>query len=162
MRDDPSTQGLWARVCSLHNLTLAWSRVKENEGSPGVDRVTIAEFERDLEENISALSLSLEQGDYSPLPVLRAYIDKENGSQRPIGIPAVKDRIVQQALLSVLTPIIDREFLDCSFAYRPRRSALDAIHLVEALLREGCKWVLDADHRALLRHYRSRPSHPIP
>jgi RNA-directed DNA polymerase len=77
--------------------------------------------------------------------VLRIYIDKESGAQRSIGIPAVRDRVVQQALLLVLSPIFETDFLDCSFAYRPGRSALDALSKIEALLKEGFRWVLDAD-----------------
>lgn len=145
VRGLPSRDGLWERVCSLYSLSLAWSRVKANEGSPGVDRVSVAEFESNLDENLNDLSVRLELGDYSPLPVLRTYIPKESGGQRPIGIPAVRDRIVQQSLLTALSPIFDWQFLDCSFAYRPGRSALDAIRKVEALLKEGHIWVLDAD-----------------
>lgn len=144
-KDKILSEELWTKIYSLHNLTLAWSRVKENEGSPGVDRVTVAEFERNLEDNLSSLSAELEQGAFSPLPVLRTYIDKESGGQRPLGIPAVRDRIVQQALLLILSPVFNRRFLDCSYAYRPHRSALDAVKNIENLLTEGYKWVLDAD-----------------
>lgn len=136
---------LWERVCSYQNLRLAWNRVKENEGGPGVDRVTLGEFEQKLNENLNLLQRQLEQGDYKPLPVLRIYIDKGDGTRRPIGIPVVVDRIVQQALLSALSPIFEEEFLDCSFAYRPGRSALDALSKIEALLKEGFTWVLDGD-----------------
>jgi len=145
VRELPSMDGLWERVCSRHSLSLAWSRVKANEGSPGVDSVSVTEFERSLDENLNDLSIQLEIGDYSPLPVLRTYIPKGSGGQRPIGIPAVRDRIVQQSLLSVLSPLFDCQFLDCSFAYRPGRSALDAIRKVEGLIKEGHRWVLDAD-----------------
>jgi group II intron reverse transcriptase/maturase len=138
-------QALWRRICSYPNLRLAWNKVKENEGGPGVDRVTLEEFEQNLDENLNLLQRQLEQEDYKPLPVLRIYIDKENGTRRPIGIPVVVDRIVQQALLSVLTPIFEEDFLDCSFAYRPGRSALDALSRIEALLKEGFRWVLDGD-----------------
>jgi len=138
-------QALWEKVCSHQNLRLAWNKVKEKEGGPGVDRVTVEEFEQNLEENLNSLQNQLEKGAYKPLPVLRAYIGKENGSRRSIGIPAVRDRIVQQALLSVLSPIFEEDFLDCSFAYRPGRSALDALSKIEALLKEGFRWVLDGD-----------------
>ena len=107
--------------------------------------MTLEEFDKKLEENLNSLQNQLETGDYKPLPVLRIYIDKEDGTKRSIGIPVVRDRIVQQALLSVISPIFEIEFLDCSFAYRPGRSALDALSKIETLLKEGFRWVLDGD-----------------
>ncbi|MDY6856501.1 MAG: group II intron reverse transcriptase/maturase, partial [Thermodesulfobacteriota bacterium] len=136
---------LWEEVCSYQNLLSAWNKVNKNKGGPGVDRITLEEFEQNLEENLNILQKQLEKGDYSPLPVLRIYIDKDDKSKRSIGIPAVRDRIVQQSLLSVLSPIFEEEFLDVSFAYRPGRSALDAINRIEDLIKEGFVWVLDGD-----------------
>jgi len=138
-------QELWGKVCSDRNLKLAWNRVKENKGSPGVDSITLEEFEKNLENNLNLLQKELETGNFKPLPVLRFYLNKEDGTSRPIGIPPVRDRVVQQALHSVLSPIFEEDFLDCSFAYRPGRSALKAIDKVEALINEGTKWVLDGD-----------------
>lgn len=138
-------QVLWGKICSDQNLKLAWNKVKENKGSPGVDSITLEEFEKNLDDNLNILQKELENGDFKPLPVLRFYLDKEDGTSRPIGIPPVRDRVVQQALHSVLSPIFEEEFLDCSFAYRPGRSALKAIDKVEALINEGTKWVLDGD-----------------
>ncbi|MFZ2071647.1 MAG: CRISPR-associated primase-polymerase type A1 [Halobacteriota archaeon] len=138
-------KALWGRICSYQNLRLAWNKVKENVGGPGVDHITWEEFEQNLDENLNTLQNQLEQGDYKPLPVLRFYVDKGNGAKRSIGIPVVRDRIVQQALLSVLSPIFEEHFLDCSFAYRPGRSALDALNKIEGLLKETFKWVLDGD-----------------
>jgi len=138
-------QVLWGKICSDQNLKLAWNKVKENKGSPGVDSITLEEFEKNLDDNLNLLQKELENGDFKPLPVLRFYLDKEDGTSRPIGIPPVRDRVVQQALHSVLSPIFEEEFLDCSFAYRPGRSALEAIDKVEALINEGTKWVLDGD-----------------
>ncbi|MBC8520809.1 MAG: group II intron reverse transcriptase/maturase, partial [Methanomicrobia archaeon] len=138
-------QTLLEKVCSYQNIRLAWNKVKEKEGGPGVDRVTLEEFEQNLEENVSILQNQLENDAYKPLPVLRIYISKEDGTRRSIGIPVVRDRVVQQALLSVLSPLFEGEFLDCSFAYRPGRSALNAIDKVEALIKDGFRWVLDGD-----------------
>jgi len=138
-------QALWEKVCSYQNIRLAWNKVKEKEGGPGVDRMTVEEFEQNLEENVSILQNQLENDAYKPLPVLRIYISKEDGTRRSIGIPVVRDRVVQQALLSVLSPLFEGEFLDCSFAYRPGRSALNAIDKVEALIKDGFRWVLDGD-----------------
>ena len=107
--------------------------------------MTLEEFEQDLDGNLNNLQKQLENGDYSPLPVLRVHIDKEDGGKRSIGIPAVMDRIVQQVLLSNMSTIFEKEFLDCSFAYRPGRSALIAIDRTEALIKKGVEWVLDGD-----------------
>jgi RNA-directed DNA polymerase len=136
---------LWERVCSYQNLRLAWTKVKEKGGGPGVDHMTLDEFEQNLEVNLNTLQNLLETGDYKPLPVVRIYRDKGNGTKRSIGIPVVRDKVVQQALLSVLSPIFEPEFLDCSFAYRLGRSALNAIDMLVALIKEGYKWVLDGD-----------------
>lgn len=119
--------------------------MQDNQGGPGIDQVTLGQFEQDLEQNLSTLRNQLENDDYKPLPVLRAYIDKEDGAKRPIGIPPVRDKVVQQSLLSVLSPIFEPEFSDCSFAYRPGRSAKNAISRVESLVKDGHKWVLNGD-----------------
>jgi retron-type reverse transcriptase len=136
---------LWERVCNNQNLRLAWHKVKEKRGGPGVDRMTLDEFEQNLDENINSMQNLLETGDYMPLPVVRIYKDKGNGTKRSIGIPVIRDKVVQQALLSVLSPIFEPEFLDCSFAYRHGRSALNALDMLEALIKEGYKWALDGD-----------------
>lgn len=107
--------------------------------------MTLDEFEQNLEVNLNNLQNLLETGDYKPLSVVRIYKDKGNGTKRSIGIPVVRDKVVQQALLSALSPIFESEFLDCSFAYRPGRSALNAIDMLVALVKEGYKWVLDGD-----------------
>ncbi|VVB94675.1 Reverse transcriptase (RNA-dependent DNA polymerase) [uncultured archaeon] len=157
-------------VYSFQDLMTAWNKVKENRGCAGADSVTLEEFEQDLDSNLNSLQKQLEIGDYSPLPVLRVYIDKEDGGKRSIGIPAVRDRIVQQVLLSNILPIFEKEFLDCSFAYRPGRSALIAIDRTEELIKKGGEWVLDGDiekffdsvdHDLLLGFVAERISDPI-
>jgi len=145
MMDD---QALWKKVCSQQNIRSAWTKVRGNGGGHGVDRVTIEDFEGSRDENLTTLHDQLESGDYKPLPVLRFYIDKDDGTKRAIGIAAVRDRVVQQSMLSVLSPIFEEEFLDCSFAYRPGRSSLDAIDRIEGLLNDGFGWVLDGDIEA--------------
>lgn len=132
-------------VYCYQDLTIAWNKVKENRGCAGADCVTIEDFEKNLDGNLTHLQEQLETGNYSPIPVLRVYIDKEDGGKRSIGIPAVRDRIVQQVLHSNMSPIFEKEFLDCSFAYRPGRSALIAIDRTEALIKKGSEWVLDGD-----------------
>jgi group II intron reverse transcriptase/maturase len=132
-------------VFSNQNIISAWNKVKENRGCAGADCVTIEDFEKDLDRNLILLQEQLEKGIFSPIPVLRVYIDKDDGGKRAIGIPAVRDRIVQQVLLSSMSPIFEKEFLDCSFAYRPGRSAMIAIDRTEALIKKGDEWVLDGD-----------------
>ncbi len=132
-------------IFNASNLMSAWNKVKENRGCAGTDCVSIEDFERDQDGNLNNLQEQLEAGNYYPLPVLRIYLDKEDGGKRSIGIPAVRDRIVQQVLLLNMSPIFEKEFLDCSFAYRPGRSALIAIDRTEELIRKGEEWVLDGD-----------------
>jgi len=95
-------------VYSYQDLTIAWNKVKENRGCAGADCVTIEDFEKDLDGNLIHLQEQLEKGNYSPIPVLRVYIDKDDGDKRSIGIPAVRDRIVQQVLLSNMSQFLKR------------------------------------------------------
>ncbi|NIA10551.1 MAG: group II intron reverse transcriptase/maturase [Nitrospiraceae bacterium] len=139
---------LWKKVCSQQNIRSAWTKVRGNGGGPGVDRVALEDFEESLDENLTTLQDQLESGNYKPLPVLRFYIDKDDGTKRAIGIAAVRDRVVQQTLLSVLSPIFEEDFLDCSFAYRHGKSSLAAIDRIEGLLNDGFGWVLDGDIEA--------------
>jgi RNA-directed DNA polymerase len=132
-------------VFTLQNLQIAWNKVKENRGCAGADGITLEEFEHDLNGNLNALQIEIEAEKYTPLPVFRIYIDREDKKKRPIGIPAVRDRIVQQALLFEISPIFEKEFLDCSFAYRPGRYALIAIDRTQDLIKKGNEWILDGD-----------------
>lgn len=138
-------QELWEKICSYQNMGQAWNKVKSNKGGPGVDRETIGEFDQNLDENLKTLCDQLQNGDYAPLPVQRVYIGKDDGTRRCIGISAIRDRVVQQSLHLVLSPIFDNVFSDCSFAYRPGRSCLGALGRIDALIKGGCTWVLDGD-----------------
>jgi len=138
-------QDIWNIICSHQNLKQAWNKVKSNKGGPGIDHVTIDDFNQNLDENLTTLCDQLENDDYTPLPVQRVYIGKDDGTRRSIGISAVRDRVVQQSLHLVLSPIFDDGFSDCSFAYRPGRSCLDALGRIEALINNGFTWVLDGD-----------------
>lgn len=129
-------------------LKAAWERVRENRGSPGFDGVSIEGFEKQLEANLAELQAELKAGTYQPLPLLRAFLPKEDGEPRPIVIPTVRDRIVQQTLLQLLTPLFEPDFPDCSFAYRPGRSALQALARVEERIGQGKAWVLHGDIEA--------------
>ena len=133
------------KVYALPNLLLAWEKVKANRGAGGIDRVTIKQFEAHLVDNLQELHRVLREGKYQPLPVRRVYIPKADGGERPLGIPAVRDRVVQQAVLQVLQPIFEPLFEDCSYGFRPARSAHQAIAKIETLRVLGFKHVVEVD-----------------
>src|SRR5206468_10071802 len=112
----------------------------------GVDRVTIRMFEAHLEENLKRLSESLKEGSYRPQALRRMWIGKTGSREkRPLGIPTVRDRVVQTALRHVLEPIFERDFAAQSYGFRPNRGCKDALRRVDQLLRAGYTWVVDAD-----------------
>ncbi len=136
---------LWQKLTSEDNLYSAWLKVAGNMGAGGIDRVTIEDFELNLYDNLRVIESLLEKGDYEFLPLVRFEADKPSGGKRILGIPAIRDRVVQQAMVNSLEPIFESEFLDCSYAYRPRRSAHQALDKVEKYIKQGCCWVVDAD-----------------
>ena len=137
---------LMDKVYALANLRAAFQRVKANKGAAGVDHQTIGMFEQRMEENLEQLSQSLRDGSYRPQAVRRAWIDKLGSKEkRPLGIPTVRDRVVQAALLNVLEPIFERDFAEQSYGFRPNRGCKDALRRVAELLRAGYIWVVDAD-----------------
>jgi len=137
---------LMDKVYDLRNLEAAWDKVRRNRGAAGVDRQSIEKFGQRAEQHLLELRQALEEGRYQPLPVLRKWIEKPGTTKRrPLGIPAVKDRVVQTALRNVLEPIFEHEFGDMSHGFRPGRSAKDALREVWKLLAAGYVWVVDAD-----------------
>jgi group II intron reverse transcriptase/maturase len=126
-------------------LLQAFQRVKENRGCAGVDGITIDEFEMDLEKNIASLKNDLLRDIYYPLPLLKILVDKGNGEARPLLIPTVKYRVAQSAVLEVVEPIFEREFEQCSFAYRKGRSVKQAVYQIKEYRDKGYIWVVDAD-----------------
>jgi len=136
------------KVWNWRNLNEAWVKVKGNKGAGGIDEVSIAQFERNLEQNLNEIQRLLRQDRYKPKPVKRVYIPKPDGKQRPLGIPTIRDRVVQQALKNVTEPIFEAEFSDSSFGYRPGKNAKQAIERIEAVRDEGYEWVVDADIKA--------------
>lgn len=134
-----------AAFLNLENFQLAWQKIAKNRGCAGVDGETIAHFAARAEENLGRLIRQIMAGTYQPLPLRQLWIPKKDGTWRGLAVPTVRDRIVQQALLNVLHPILEPQFEDCSFAYRPGRSHLMAARQVHALQRRGYRWVLDAD-----------------
>lgn len=137
------------KVYDPRNLTSAYLKVKRNQGSAGVDHVTIAQFSDHLERNLEALTRSLQDGSYRPQAIRREWIAKPGSSEeRPLGIPTVRDRVVQGALRNVLEPIFERDFAAHSYGFRPGRSTKDALRRVSGLLKAGYTHVVDADLRS--------------
>jgi len=133
------------KVYRATTLQAAWRRVKANRGAAGVDRQSVAAFERHAERYLVELGQQLEQGRYQAQPVRRVEIPKGANQTRPLGIPVVKDRIVQTAVKMVIEPIFEATFLDSSYGFRPQRGAHGALREVDRLLREGYTHVVDAD-----------------
>jgi RNA-directed DNA polymerase len=137
---------LMDKVYAPANLAAAWKRVRSNRGAAGVDGQSVALFERDASKYLDELHRELQDGSYRPSAVRRQWISKPGTSQkRPLGIPTIRDRIVQTALRHVLEPIWEAKFADQSYGFRPGRSCKDALRRVQALLRGGYKWIVDAD-----------------
>jgi RNA-directed DNA polymerase len=137
---------LMDKVSSPANLKSAFAMVKANKGSPGVDHQTITMFEARLEDNLGRLAESLRTGTYRPQAIKRVWIPKPGTSEkRPLGIPTVRDRVAQAALRNVLEPIFEKDFAPHSYGFRPDCGCKDALRRVDALLRQGNVFVVDAD-----------------
>ena len=154
--------GVWFslidKVWAPRTLEAAWEHVKANGGSGGVDRQTVEQFEAGLERRLRELSEDLKTGRYRPMPVRRVYIPKPDGKRRPLGIPTVRDRIVQGALRLVLEPVFEKEFNERSYGFRPGRGAKDALRRVDGLLANGDRYVVDADLRS---YFDTIPHEPL-
>jgi len=137
------------KVYEPGNLRSAYEQVRRNRGSAGVDHETVEQFGRHLEENLEALRVRLRDGSYRPQAIRRVWIPKPGSREkRPLGIPTVRDRVVQGALRNVLEPIFERDFAAHSYGFRPQRSAKDALRRVDELLKAGFTEVVDADLRS--------------
>lgn len=133
------------RILSRDNLLKAWQRVKANKGKAGVDGVAIDEFPAFLWEHWPEIKSKLLEGSYRPQPVLRVEIPKRSGGKRPLGIPTVLDRLIQQAILQVHQPLFDPGFSESSYGFRPKRSAHMAVRQVRRTIDDGYRWVVDVD-----------------
>ena len=133
------------KVFAPNTLAAAWTKVRANKGVAGVDGQSIERFAARAEEYLAELSRALREGSYRPQAVKRVDIPKGDGRTRPLGIPTVKDRIVQQAVRLVIEPIFEAGFHDGSYGFRPGRGCHDALREVDRLIKDGYAYVVDAD-----------------
>jgi len=138
-------ENLLMRILSKENMAEAWKRVKANQGTPGVDGISIEQFPEHTRPLWNQIRQSLLTGRYQPSPVRRVEIPKANGGTRPLGIPTVLDRLIQQAIAQILSPIFDPAFSESSFGFRPGRSAHHAVYKVREYIREGYRTAVDVD-----------------
>ncbi|WP_428908774.1 reverse transcriptase domain-containing protein [Niallia sp. Krafla_26] len=138
--------GLYDKIYRPDILWEAWQRVKRKKGSGGVDGQTIEQIVLEYGEKkfMNELYLELKEKRYHPSPVLRTYIPKDDGKKRPLGIPTIKDRVVQMATKMVIEPIFEADFHDCSFGFRPKRNAHQAMAKIRKASKK-CFWVVDVD-----------------
>ncbi|WP_440115557.1 group II intron reverse transcriptase/maturase [Paenibacillus sp. QZ-Y1] len=153
------------KVYQMNNLHEAWLSVKKNQGSGGIDGVSIRMYEKNVSTNLKELQRLLQQGRYVPDPVRRHYIEKENGKLRPLGIPTIRDRVCQQAVRQIIEPIFEEDFYYYSFGFRAGYSAHQAIHTIRRAKRNGYEHVVDLDivsffdeipHEGLIEKVRER------
>ncbi|WP_232970448.1 group II intron reverse transcriptase/maturase [Salisediminibacterium selenitireducens] len=144
-KESKSGMQLIDRVVCPDNLNLAMNRVISNKGNPGVDGMTVDQLEAHVRQYAKPLIAKIQKGTYQPLPVKRVEIPKENGKKRKLGIPAVRDRMVQQAIFQVIEPIIDPHFSPNSYGFRPGKNAKQAIKQAAKYYDEGFKMVVDID-----------------
>jgi RNA-directed DNA polymerase len=139
------TDGLLEQILCPKNMQRAWKRVKSNDGAPGVDGMSIQAFPAFVEQHGERILKSLQAGTYHPAPVLRVFIPKPNGDLRPLGIPTVLDRVIQQAIAQVLTPLFDPHFSTRSYGFRLGKRAHQAVRTVEAAAQQGFGHAVDCD-----------------
>lgn len=146
MNKERRFHALYDKIYRKDVLKRAWKEVKENNGSGGIDNIRIEEVEEFGENSIIAeIGKELMNNEYTPKPVKRIYIPKKDGSKRALGIPTIKDRIIQTATKIVIEPIFEADFKESSFGFRPKRSAHDALEVIRETCNKGNCWVLEAD-----------------
>lgn len=138
-------QVLWEKVFSQGNLMLALKRVERNKGAPGVDGLDTQELRDWLRKHWKATRQALDAGTYAPLPVRQVMIPKPDGGQRMLGVPSVLDRLIQQAIAQVLSPVFESGFVPVSYGFRPGKSAHDAVKTAKLVVSQGYRWVVEVD-----------------
>lgn len=137
---------LFKEICNLDNLRTAFKAVKRNKGAPGIDGITIEEYERNLEENLKQLKTKVEGWSYQPTPVRRVEIPKPGGKGvRLLGVPIINDRVLHMAIKIVLEPILDPKFSENSFGFRPGRNQQQAVQQAQKIVQSGKEFVVDID-----------------
>jgi RNA-directed DNA polymerase len=148
MEEAGSTQheeGLWETILSRENLMAALGRVQANQGAPGIDGMTVEELPDHLRAHWEGIRAKLERETYRPAPVKRVEIPKPGGGTRELGIPTVLDRLIQQAIAQVLSPLFEETFSEHSYGFRPGRNAHEAVKAAQRHIQEGYTWVVDVD-----------------
>ena len=153
------------RILETENLRRAWEEVRAKKGAAGIDRVSIKRWERNFEERLDTLAAEARANTYRARKLKQFHIPKKDGTLRTISILTVTDRVLQRAVLRLVDDVFDREFMDCSFGYRPGRGVRDAVPAILAHREAGRQWVLDADidncfpslkHFLILRHFQQK------
>ncbi|MFA5889420.1 MAG: group II intron reverse transcriptase/maturase [Actinomycetota bacterium] len=145
IEDPHPTRSLWDDVFAVSNIERAIRRVERNKGAPGIDGVSTQELRSHWRTHWPAINAALDAGAYQPAPVRRVEIPKPDGGVRVLGVPTVQDRVIQQAILQVLTPIFDPTFSEQSFGFRPNRSAHQAVNAARRFVEEGSEVVVEID-----------------
>jgi RNA-directed DNA polymerase len=155
------------KVYKPESLAKAWEQVKTRKGAGGIDHMTIGIFQANAGKYLQELEQHLKLGEYQPAAVKRVYIPKGDGKKRPLGIPTVKDRVIQTAIKMAIEPIFEKEFIPTSYGFRPGKGQKDALRVVDQLIKDGNCWVVDADlksyfdtipHEELMRDVQQRIS----
>jgi len=133
------------KIYDMDNLKESWKKVKSNKGCAGIDKQSINDFKKQSEQYLREIQRAVKNGVYEATPVLRKFIPKGENQFRALGIPSVKDRILQQATKNVIEQIFEMKFLDCSYGYRPNKSAHQAVEQIKKYVQQGYTWVIDAD-----------------
>lgn len=145
---NPQEQNMMERILAPENLTEAWKRVKANKGAPGIDGMTVEAFPAFCREHWPRIRQAIESGTYRPAPVRRVFIPKPDGTQRPLGVPTVLDRMIQQAVAQMLNPVFEPTFSEHSYGFREGRNAHQAVRQMEAGWEEGRRHAVDCDLKA--------------